>query len=429
MIKEFSFLSSGLLILKLSVFLPFLPFLLTRLDCSDLRFIPIEAETARELLEQRAGQLATLVSLVLVVAGFLMNVMAGKNKLTTETLIRNSHIFPITVFSLSVVAYLIALSTLRDVWINNPTRFNDLFLAGSYMALGVIGLIGFLFWKIISFLDNDKIQKIIRNHFASELKQISKKYKSKGNNGVAYQTTRKTELRQLTVISSLLDDLDNAIQNDDSVKMQNTLHELKNTYYDIFKYLRNTNGGLETLTKGLNDLISQRFLYCCRTNSPETIKHFIEFYDHLMQEFIDKKMPNSFESAIHNLPIAFEYIRSQSSRKPLRQKEFKQRTEEIMNQLVSLSSHIFELDEDYAERNFDNWVKEVKELSYRIGNSDPAAMALLEMVNNKFCDLPPWNKDWVKPVGNECYKAKADALIDFLKTRAPSDSVSPDFFL
>lgn len=154
--------------------LAFSPFVTTYLAPSFLHFIPIEAKTARELLEQRTGQLAALVSLALVVAGFLMNVMAGKNKLTTETLIRNSRIFPITVFSLSVVAYLIVLSTLRDVWVNNPSRFNDLFLAGSYMALGVIGLIGYLFFKVFSYIDSTAVNELNKKTIEKTLKVISR---------------------------------------------------------------------------------------------------------------------------------------------------------------------------------------------------------------------------------------------------------------
>lgn len=429
--KGFIFSWRDLLIFTLSVFSPFSPFLLIYFDVPFLHFIPIKATTAIELLEQRTGQLATLVSLALVVAGFLMNVMAGKNKLTTETLIRNSRIFPITVFSLSVVAYLIVLSTFRDVWVINPTRFNNLFLAGSYMALGVIGLIGFLFWKTINFLDNDMIQKIIRNQFTSELEEISREYlidtkQNKGSKSNDISPPVYQKLLQLSYINSFWDDLDNAIQNDDSVRIQNTLRGFKITYDDIFKYLRNTSGGLETLTEGLNGLLSHRFLYCCRENSPKTIEHFIDFYDHLLQEFISKQMPNSFESAIQNLPIAYQTINDQLKSKPLHKEEFQKLTEAIITKLVALTSYIFDFDSANAETNFNLWEKEVREISYRIGSNNPAATDLLLRVNEKLTHLRPWGWERVTPEKAGEYDQKAYALIGFLESRAPSDSVSPD---
>lgn len=191
------------------VLVAFSPFWVTCLAPPFLRFIPIEAETARELLEQRAGQLATLVSLALVVAGFLMNVMAGKNKLTTETLIKNSRIFPITVFSLGVVAYLIALSTFRDVWINNPSRFNDLFLAGSYMALGVMGLIGFLFFRVLSYIDSDLVKEINEKSIEKKLRAISRsKYLIKESHeklktGIGDEIDLRTGQRDLPILNEV----------------------------------------------------------------------------------------------------------------------------------------------------------------------------------------------------------------------------------
>ncbi|MBK8344748.1 MAG: hypothetical protein IPL12_16550 [Bacteroidetes bacterium] len=84
------------------------------IDISVLNIIDIKSETAVYIVYQRTASIATIISITLVVVGFILNNLAVKSALVYRLLFKKSLLYPIIYLTLSTIACFIAASTLRD---------------------------------------------------------------------------------------------------------------------------------------------------------------------------------------------------------------------------------------------------------------------------------------------------------------------------
>lgn len=123
-----------------------------------LQFIVLKEDTLKLIIESRITTIVTIISMTLAVTGLLLSNLAIKHNLTYELLFKRSNLYLIIYFALSAIAFLIAISMLRNTL--DPEWFGRLVLASGYMCLIVIFGIGFLFRTIIEFTT----PKVIEEH-------------------------------------------------------------------------------------------------------------------------------------------------------------------------------------------------------------------------------------------------------------------------
>jgi hypothetical protein len=143
--------------------------------------IDIDGPTAKILVDQRVGNIAAITAITLVVVGFLINNLAVKESFAYRLLFKHSYLYPVIYFTLSTIGCFFVVSTLRDEL--QSQRFINTVLAGTYLVLIVLFLIGFLFKKIIEFSNDRTIRWLLHNELILEATRnlkiiLIKKYSS-----------------------------------------------------------------------------------------------------------------------------------------------------------------------------------------------------------------------------------------------------------
>lgn len=138
-----------------------------------LNFINLKDETSRILVDQRTTNIATIISITLVVVGFLINNLAVKSSLTYNLLFKKSYLFPTIYLTLSTIGCFIIVSTLRDTHIHF-FDFSSAVISGTYLVFIILFLIGFLFRTIIQFTNDKEISGMLHKQFMNEAKENMK---------------------------------------------------------------------------------------------------------------------------------------------------------------------------------------------------------------------------------------------------------------
>lgn len=124
-----------------------------------LNFIEISTQTSTSIVDQRTANIATIISITLVVVGFILNNLAVKSPLVYGLLFKKTLLYPIIYLILSVIGTFIVISTLRDTL---PSFiYSRLVLTGTYFALLILFLIGMLFRKVFLFSNEKEIDKML----------------------------------------------------------------------------------------------------------------------------------------------------------------------------------------------------------------------------------------------------------------------------
>lgn len=152
---------------------------LINIDFLNVLFLDIK--TVGTVVDQRTTNIAAIISISLVVVGFLINNLAVKSPTTYKLLFKSSLLYFTLYLTLSTIASFIIISTLRDTL--DEFVFTRFVLAGTYLSIIILFLIGYLFRKIILFTNEKEIAKMLRNELKSEAKKrlqsvLLKKYSS-----------------------------------------------------------------------------------------------------------------------------------------------------------------------------------------------------------------------------------------------------------
>lgn len=135
-------------------------------DCYVLEVFSFKIETVKILVDQRTTNIATIISISLVVVGFLINNLAIKSPTTYKLLFKKSLLYFTIYLTLSTIFFFIILSTLRDIF--DAFIFTKLVLAGTYVSLFILILIGILFRQIINFTNEKEISSMMYKELLKE---------------------------------------------------------------------------------------------------------------------------------------------------------------------------------------------------------------------------------------------------------------------
>lgn len=142
----------------------FNPECLSFLNCLDF-----DATLAKSIIDQRTTNIAAITSISLVVVGFLLTNLALKSPLTIKILFKESYLYLTVYLVFSTIICLILLSTFRDTL--DPFVFTRSVLAGTYLCILILILIGYLFSNIIRFTDEKHISGLLKKQLLNEGKE------------------------------------------------------------------------------------------------------------------------------------------------------------------------------------------------------------------------------------------------------------------
>lgn len=143
-------------------------FVFPQINVEWFNFIPLETKDAESLVDQRTANIASIISISLVVVGFLISNMAIKETFAYDILFEETSLYPLVYLTLSTIACFVITSTLRD-WIE-PEMFVRIVISGTYLVLSILILIGRLFGKIIHFTSNKNIEYLLHEKLMIEAK-------------------------------------------------------------------------------------------------------------------------------------------------------------------------------------------------------------------------------------------------------------------
>lgn len=156
-------------------------FLISLIDIPLLNVFVLKYETARSMVDSRVGDVATVISLSFVIIGFIISGIAKKSSVSYWLIVRKSWMFPIVYSGLSLIGCLFILSLLKDTLV--PFHFTQLTIAGVYLSVFMLFLIGLLFRRVLSFADEnilyqeiekELLEEATTNLYISHTKQYSK---------------------------------------------------------------------------------------------------------------------------------------------------------------------------------------------------------------------------------------------------------------
>jgi hypothetical protein len=135
-----------------------------------LNKLHLKIDSAKLIVDNRAANTVTIISMTLAVVGFLLSNIATKDNYAYKLLFKHSKLYSIIYFTLGTIASLIIISLLKDT-ITSEYYYSRLAISGTYLVIIVLFLIGFLFRSIIHFTNSKKIQKLLHEELMEESKE------------------------------------------------------------------------------------------------------------------------------------------------------------------------------------------------------------------------------------------------------------------
>jgi len=153
---------------------------------SFFNFLTLNFDSAKIIVDQRASNIATIISISLVVVGFLINNLAVKSPITYKLLFKRSLLYFTIYLTLSTIGCFIMASLLRDTL--GEFAFTRIVITGCYLALAILFLIGYLFRKIIHFTNEKMIAGMLKEELLAEGQRKMKAILIKQYSGKLYPT-------------------------------------------------------------------------------------------------------------------------------------------------------------------------------------------------------------------------------------------------
>lgn len=155
------------------------------IDINTINIVNLDIATVKLLVDQRTTNITGIISISLVVVGFLITNLAIKNPTTFALLFKKSLLYLTIYLTLSTIICFIILSTYRETLAE--FYFTRMVLAGTYLSLIIIILIGVLFRKIILFSNENELNKLLEKELIKVAKEELKLSLVKANSFKIYK--------------------------------------------------------------------------------------------------------------------------------------------------------------------------------------------------------------------------------------------------
>jgi len=137
-----------------------------------LNLFSLSYDTAKSLIDSRAQNIAAVISITLVVVGFIIGNLAEKSTLVLALIFKRSYLYPIIYYVLTTLGFIFAISTLRDfLGFDKKEFFVQMVVTATYLSIFTLLLIGFLFQSITTYTNAEVISSMVHDAFMKEVKQ------------------------------------------------------------------------------------------------------------------------------------------------------------------------------------------------------------------------------------------------------------------
>lgn len=137
---------------------------------SDFHLKKIKADLVIQLIDSRINNVITITSISLAVASVLLANIAQRSKETYDLLFKQTFLYPIVYYILTVIGLLLLISFFR-AYLNDCVIVNLGMLMMTFIML-IIFCIGYLFSKIIQFTNPNYLHTVFSNILISDANQI-----------------------------------------------------------------------------------------------------------------------------------------------------------------------------------------------------------------------------------------------------------------
>lgn len=143
------------------------------IDITRFNFLSLKIDNAKTIIDQRTSNIATIISISLVVIGFLINNLAIKSPTTYKLLFKKSFLYFTIYFILTTIGCCILISLFRDTL--TEFVFTRFVIAASYLVIIVLVFIGILFRKILLFTNEKVIAGMMKDELLHESRLVLRK--------------------------------------------------------------------------------------------------------------------------------------------------------------------------------------------------------------------------------------------------------------
>lgn len=136
---------------------------------SFINIIKISPKTANILVDQRTGNIAAIISITLVVVGFLISNLAIKGTVSYKLMFKKTKLYSIFYYTISLMILMFIVSSLRETIASD--FFVRLVVVCTYLSILGLCLVGYLFKRLIRFTSNKYVRDLKRKAFSEEFKE------------------------------------------------------------------------------------------------------------------------------------------------------------------------------------------------------------------------------------------------------------------
>jgi hypothetical protein len=195
---------------------------------SALEIIELNTVDSLIIIDQRTANIAFGMSITLIVAGLILNNLGRKEPFIYHVLYKASGLYVVVYFTITVLASLFMFSTLRSTI---PNYIPQIAVIGTYLAIFILILVGFLFSHLIKFSDRRYINQKIKEEVISQAKkQINQDLLKKYSLSIFAQNMKAISIPKLSSILELSDlSVSSVGFNDENTPIQENgyLHDIK----------------------------------------------------------------------------------------------------------------------------------------------------------------------------------------------------------
>ncbi len=135
-----------------------------------LSFVILDRQDALSYMENRIANIAVMISVTLVVIGFLFNNANYRSRYTLEIIFMRFKLFPIVYFSLSSVSIMILVVLYNRMF--SDVSIVNFAVCSNYLTITFLMILGYLITSIILFTDKRIIRKEIMKELIREAKKL-----------------------------------------------------------------------------------------------------------------------------------------------------------------------------------------------------------------------------------------------------------------
>lgn len=148
-------------------------------NCNIYNLIKIDFDLAQKLMDTSIVSISAIFSISFIIIGFLISILQKYYEDFYDLIYNNIKLFPILYISLSLIGFLIIISSFRQSI--NPSTFINTSVWGIFLIIIILFFIGYLFNKVIFHIKSKNVYNYISNEIKKYAIRVKYNYKTEKN--------------------------------------------------------------------------------------------------------------------------------------------------------------------------------------------------------------------------------------------------------